>query len=222
MLNFKKRGRARPVALLTLLLSASLVALALSLTPAIAKQLVKIQPLAITDSLRIPAGTAIPVKYEKAAKILLTQEETFALSLTVTDSLKTADGQVLIADGSQIIGEIKPSSRGSQFFSQKIFLKQDKPQEESIDAISGVVDRLEKIIKGIDPAQIIKGAALGPSAAAVLASLTEDKPIDRGLLREGGLEVLAGWLLRGESVNLLSIDPQRDLQLTLRSDFTRK
>ncbi len=91
---------------------------------------------------------------------------------------------------------------------------------KGLDAISAVFTRLEKLIKGVNPDKIIQGAVLGKSAASVLASFTSDQPVSEGLLRGGGLEVLAGWLLRGESVELLSINPKEDLKLTLRSDFT--
>jgi len=223
MLNFQKHSRHRPVTLLTMLLSASFVVVSLSMTPAIARQFTPIRPIKqipLRNYQLIPAGTAIPVKYDQGEKILLTKEETFSLSLTVTDNIKNSQGQIIIPDGSQIIGEIKPDSQGSRFLSQKIFLKTSQPQEKSIDAISEVFTRLERLIKGVNPDKIIRGAVLGKSAASVLASFTSDQPISEGLLRGGGLEVLAGWLLRGESVELLSINPREDLKLTLRSDFS--
>ncbi|MEG3438594.1 hypothetical protein V0288_15790 [Pannus brasiliensis CCIBt3594] len=222
MLDFTKRGRAREVTLLTLLLSASIVTISLSYLPVLARQSLEIQSATRSTPSFIPAGTAIPVRYDRAEKILLTPEETYSLSLTVTESIKNALGKVIIPDGSQIIGEIKPSERGSRFFSQKIFLKEERPRSEPIDAISDAVNHLQKIIKGANPDRVIKGAALGESAAALLASLTDDRPIDRSLLRNGRWEVLAGWLLRGESLELVSIEPRRDLTLTLRSDFDRK
>jgi hypothetical protein len=221
MLNSTKRGRIRPVTLLALLLSASIAVISLSFLPGVAEPITTSPEPANGDRSFIPAGTSIPVKYDKAEKILLTPAETYALSLTVTDNIKNSAGRVIIPDGSQIVGEIKPSTRGSRFFSQKIFLPAAKPQEERFDAVSEVVDHLEKIIKGVNPDRIVRGAALGQSASVLLASLTDDRPIERALLRGGGWEVLAGWLLRGESVELLSIEPRRDLQLTLRSDFTR-
>ncbi|GCL49962.1 hypothetical protein NIES3804_15220 [Microcystis aeruginosa NIES-3804] len=223
MLYFQKQGLHHPLTLLTMLLSASFVVVSLCLTPAIARQFAPInpiKPIPLGNDRLIPAGTDIPVKYEQGKKILLTKQETFSLSLTVTDNIKNSQGQTIIPDGSQIIGEIKPDGQGSRFLSQKIFLKTRQPQEKSIDAISAVFTRLERIIKGVSPDKIIQGAVLGKSAASVLASFTSDQPVSEGLLRGGGLEVLAGWLLRGESVELLSINPKEDLKLTLRSDFT--
>jgi hypothetical protein len=221
MLDFTKRGRSRNVTLLTMLLSASIAVIWLSLLPVLARQTGAVLHPTSGDSRFIPAGTRIPVQYDRAEKILLTPEETYTLSLTVTDTVKNSLGNVIIPDGSQIVGEIKPSDRGSRFFSQKIFLKTQKPREEQIDAVSEVVNHLEKIIKGVNPDRIVRGAALGRSASVVLASLTDNRSVERGILRDGGWEVLAGWLLRGEAVELLSIDPRRDLQLTLRSDFGR-
>ena len=220
MLYFQKQGRHHPLTLLTMLLSASFVVVSLSLTPAIARQFAPIKPILLGNNQLIPAGTDIPVKYEQGKKILLTKQETFSLSLTVTDNIKNSQGQTIIPDGSQIIGEIKPDGQGSRFLSQKILLKTRQPQEKSIDAISAVFTRIERLIKGVNPDKIIQGAVLGKSAASVLASFTSDQPVSEGLLRGGGLEVLAGWLLRGESVELLSINPKEDLKLTLRSDFS--
>jgi hypothetical protein len=210
------------VTLLTRLLSASFVVVSLSLTPAIARQFApinSIKQIPLRNYQLIPAGTAIPVQYNQGEKILLTKEETFSLSLTVTDNIKNSQGQIIIPDGSQIVGEIKPDGQGSRFLSQKIFLKTPQTQEKSIDAISEVFTRLERIIKGANPDKIIQGAVLGKTAASILASFTSDQPISEGLLRGSGLEVLAGWLLRGESVELLSINTKEDLKLTLRSDF---
>jgi len=124
MLNFQKQGRHHPLILLTMLLSASFVVVSLSLTPAIARQFAPInpiKPIPLGNDRLIPAGTDIPVKYEQGEKILLTKQETFSLSLTVTDNIKNSQGQTIIPDGSQIIGEINPMVKVRVFYPKKSF-----------------------------------------------------------------------------------------------------
>lgn len=57
----------------------------------------------------IPAGTPIPVIYDKAEKILVTRTETVPLTLTVAENIRNAGGTVVIPKGSQIRGNYVPS-----------------------------------------------------------------------------------------------------------------
>ncbi|CDN16717.1 FOG: PKD repeat [Richelia intracellularis] len=54
------------------------------------------QPLAVI----IPEGTAIPVRSDKAEKILVTKDETAPLTLTVSQNVITDRGDILIPAGS--------------------------------------------------------------------------------------------------------------------------
>jgi hypothetical protein len=212
MYKLNNHSQGKNITLITLILSASLVGIFSVITPAQDRGI-------LSDALLIPAGTTIPVKYDKGNKILLTREETLSLTLTVADNIKNLQGVTIIPGGSKIIGEIKPQEKGSQFISEMVMIGDKEPKSQKFDAISEVITRIEKLIKGGNPERVIKGAVLGHYAQAVIASLRDNKPISSDFLRYGGLEALGGWLLRGESIDLVSIDPDRDLKLTLRSDF---
>jgi hypothetical protein len=75
-------------------------------------------PLAVT----IPQGTVIPVKYDKAEKILVTKDETAPLTLIVSQNVVTDTGTVIIPANSQVVGQLKPAKGGSQFVAEKLVL----------------------------------------------------------------------------------------------------
>lgn len=175
----------------------------------------------IKDELLLPAGTLIPVKYQSAKKILLTKEETMKLSLQVANNITNVDGKVIIPDGSEIVGEIKPSRSGSQFFSQKILLKLNNQTsvEKSLDAISQIINKIETLVSGINADQITQDAILSPMATKLIKAFREQSRSPGRILGVSDLEALSGWLLDSETLSLIAINPEQDLQLTLQSDL---
>lgn len=174
----------------------------------------------------LSAGTEIPIKYDQGTKILLTKDETLSLTVQVAENITNAQGKILIPNGSEIIGEIRPSGQGSQFFSHKLLIKcqNQTPLETSINAISQVISHVETLIKGINPDSLLKGAILGDMANKLLNSFrdTHQSETARGGLTAAELEVLGGWLLGAETLELVSINPAQDLNLTLQSDLVLK
>jgi len=67
----------------------------------------------------------------------------------------------------------------------------------------------------------LQGAVIGASAATLISGVTGDKKIRAGEVFGGaGLGALIGYAFRGQrSEELISIDPNRDLDITLRSDL---
>ena len=177
--------------------------------------------LARQDPADLTIGTKIPVRYERSPRILLTKEESFSLTLIVARDIQNKQGRVIIPHGSQIIGEIRPLSLGSRFFSQKLLIyNQNQPLKAySLDAVSPWINQVETLVKGINPDNLLKGATLGEAAMAVIAALKGEQPLNQEILQRAGLEALTGWLLSGERIELLSIVPERDLTLTLESEF---
>ncbi|OCQ93329.1 hypothetical protein BCD67_03550 [Oscillatoriales cyanobacterium USR001] len=166
---------------------------------------------------RIPAGTVIPVSYEKD-KIIVTPDETAPLTLTVAQDIRSSQGRVLIPAGSEIDGEIKPARRGSQFVAKELFLGRNKRYR--INAISKAITRTESIEKGANGSAIIKGAAVGAAAAAAIAGITGDKTIaTEEVLGGAGIGAIAGVLLGRKKVDVVVIRPEKDLELRLRSDL---
>jgi hypothetical protein len=172
------------------------------------------------DSIRIPAGSVIPVSYEKD-KIVITPDETSPLTLTVARDIR-AQGRVLIPAGSQIVGELRPVKRGNQVGTQFVATELiiSRRQRYRIDGNSGVITRTERVQKGAGTGSIASGAALGAAAAAALAGVTGDKAIaTEEVLGGAGVGALAGVLFGRRSVDVIVIRPERDLAVRLRSDI---
>ena len=163
----------------------------------------------------IPAGTAIPVRYDKAEKIILKPDETVPVTLTVTADVLTARGTVLIPKGSQIEGELQPASGGTQFVAKQVILADRKAP---IDASSNVVTRTETITRRSNP-RILEGAAIGGAAAAVLSEVLGKINVLE-VLGGAGVGALGSVLVRGhKKVDVVVLQPATDIDLRLRSDF---
>ncbi len=161
----------------------------------------------------IPNGFVIPVEYEEE-KILVTPEETVPITLLVAADIKDSRRNILIPYGSEIIGEIQPSDdeSGSFFRADEIVFPDGTTQ--SIDAVSEVVTRRETVKEGAKAGDILQGAAIGGAAAAVLSEIFGDIGALE-VLGGAGAGALAGVLLGKNEVELVSIDPNNDLDLTL-------
>ncbi|MBE9222748.1 S-layer homology domain-containing protein [Cyanobacterium stanieri LEGE 03274] len=169
---------------------------------------------------RITAGTQIPVTYE-AEKILLTQNETVPLTLVVRQDIVNGSGQVLIPRNSEIMGELRPSGNGTQFFAQTLQLSNGRMY--NIDASSQIITETESVSRGTDVGNLVKNAALGTAAAAAISGVTGDRTITTGELLIGtGAGVLATLIpqfLGRNRVDLLVIRPETNLNITFNRDF---
>ena len=164
----------------------------------------------------IPSGTEIPITYEKE-KIIVTPGETAPLKLKVAQDITTSGGTVLIPEGSVIEGDLKPADEGTQFVAKNLVIS-GRSTRTPIDATSNVITRRETIDKRSDP-KILQGAAIGGAAAAVLSEVLGRIDILE-VLGGAGLGALASVLIRNrEEVEVIVINPQEDLSLTLQSDF---
>lgn len=161
----------------------------------------------------IPKGFVIPVEYEEE-KILVTPEETVPITLLVAADIKDSRRNILIPYGSEITGEIQPSDdeSGSFFRADEIVFPDGTTQ--SIDAVSEVATRRETVKEGAKAGDILQGAAIGGAAAAVLSEIFGDIGALE-VLGGAGAGALAGVLLGKNEVELVSIDPNNDLDLTL-------
>lgn len=172
------------------------------------------QPVAVT----IPEGTVIPVKYDKAEKILVTKDETAPLTLTVAQNVVTDRGTLVIPAGSQVVGKLKPAQGGSQFVAEKLVLTNG--QEYQISATSEVINKTETIKKGTSAVAIVKNAALGAGAAAAVSAVTGDRAIaTEEVLGGAAIGGLVGLFFGKKSVDLIAIDPDTDLQMTVERNL---
>jgi S-layer homology domain len=171
-------------------------------------------PQAIT----IPSGTTIPVKYDQAERILVTKDETAPLTLTVAQNVVTSGGTILMPAGSTVVGELRPAAGGSQFYAKELVLSGGKRYD--ISATSEVITKTERIRKGINVGNVVKNAALGAAAAAAISAVTGDRVLaTEEILGGAGIGSLVGLFLGRKSVDLVAIDPDTDLRLTLTSNL---
>jgi len=171
------------------------------------------------NSASLPAGATVPVTYgEDADEILLLPDETLPLVLTVSQTLTNSQGQVVVPVGSEIIGELRPLGDGSQFVAQELVLTNG--QRIAINATSRTIVETKTIRKGIDIRDTIAGAVVGSGAATVIAEVTGDSQIDvLEVLAGTAVGTVGGILLGRDRVEVITIDPATDLNLTLNSDL---
>ena len=165
----------------------------------------------------VPRGFVIPVEYDEE-KILVTPQETIPVTLYVAANVKDNRRNTLIPYGSEIVGQIRPNSdeSGSFFVAEELIFPDGTSR--SIDAMSQVVTRKETIKKGANAGEILKGAAIGAAAATVLSEIFGDIEFLE-VLGGAGAGAIAGLLLGGNEVELVSIDPNNDLNLTLQTNL---
>lgn len=168
----------------------------------------------------VPAGITIPVEYDKE-KIIVKPDETASVTLTVAQSISSESGRVVIPAGSRIEGQLRPAEGGTRFVAEELIIKSgSRTQRLPIDATSEVITDTEVITEKTNP-DILKGAAIGAAAGAVLSEILGD--IDLGeVLAGAGVGALASTILGGrkeEEVEVIVVRPEQDLDLTLQEDL---
>ncbi|BAQ61311.1 hypothetical protein GM3708_1717 [Geminocystis sp. NIES-3708] len=164
-------------------------------------------------------GTMITTTLPSANKILVTPQETMAVTLVVRDNVRDSSNRIIIPSGSEIVGEIRPSGQGSRFVANTLILPNGN--QYPISATSAVVTTTEVVSAGKNNNTIWQGALAGAAAGTLISAITGDKAIaTEEVLGGAGLGALAGLLLRGDrNQELISINPERDLNLTLTSNL---
>ena len=103
---------------------------------------------------------------------------------------------------------------GSQFVAEKLVLTTG--QEYRVNATSEVITNTETIRKGTSYSAIIRNSALGAGAAAAVSAVTRDRKIAVGEVLSGaGIGALVGLFFGKRKVDLIAIDPNTDLQMTI-------
>ena len=169
-----------------------------------------------STQITIPSGTTIPVRYSKAEKIVVSPKETMAVTLTVASNIINRSGTILIPAGSTIEGELQPAGNGSQFVARTLITNN---RRQSIDATSQVISQTS-VNRSSKVGNILKGAAVGAAASAALGALTGDRAIaTEEILLGTGAGALGGALLRNKKADVVVIEADTDLALTLQSNL---
>ncbi|MDJ0717986.1 MAG: hypothetical protein QNJ54_27815 [Prochloraceae cyanobacterium] len=179
----------------------------------------------------IPAGTEIPVEFNKE-KIVLATNESVGVTLKVAANIRNRDREILIPYGSQIVGRILPAEGGSRFVAEKLVIRGDPKgirvaaREYRFPASSQVVSRVETINEGAEALDILKGAVAGAGAATIIAGVTGNRRIEAlEVLGGGALGALLGWVIPesntplSDTKDVVIIYPNTDLALTLQQDL---
>lgn len=219
MLNLKswKTGTAT---LLALTVTSSAIVPLFTTAPAFAQSR---YPRTESYSRYVAAGTSIRVRYDKD-KVLLMPDEKVPLTLTVAQDVLGNDGRIVIPEGSEIKGELRPAYRGTQFVAKELALYRNGRDRQSnpyyINANSNVVTRTEEVSKS-NTRSILTGTAVGAGAAAAIAAITGDRSIEaQEVLGGAGLGAVGGWLLnRNKKATMVAVYPEQDLTLRLRSEL---
>lgn len=177
---------------------------------------------------RLPTGTQIPVQYNQAERIIIKPDETAEVSLIVADDVRSpSTNRVVIPENSVITGELRPTDNGTQFVSESIVFPgtdtEDDEEDLTINATSDEITDTQIITEDSDP-DILRGAIVGGAAAAVLSEIFGSIDILE-VLGGAGVGVLAEILINqgnDDEVEVIIIEPETDLDLTLESDFVRE
>lgn len=215
------RWQSKAALVLALGMTSSAIAPIVISTEAIAKSQPHESKLLISQSASevVPSGTRIPVTFDKE-KIIVKPDETAKAKLIVAEDITSDTGRVVIPQGSEINGELRPADDGTQYVAKEVMIKRrNRDQRFPIKATSQVITRTETINQKTSR-DVLKGAAIGAAAGAVLSEIFGD--IDLGeVLAGAGVGALATVLQgkREKEVEVVVVDPERDLDLTLEEDL---
>lgn len=211
--------KSRTAALMALAITTSVAAPVFTTDPVSAQLFPSSRNGSSTNSriITIPTGTTIPVRYDRAEKIVVSPEERLPVTLTVASNIVNRSGTVLIPAGSTIEGELQPAEGGSQFVARELVTYN---RRQPINATSRVIGQTS-VGRGSKTSTIIKGAVVGAAAAAALGALTGDRAIaTEEILLGTGAGALGGVLLgNNNKADVVVIEPDTDLDITLRSSL---
>jgi hypothetical protein len=166
----------------------------------------------------IPRGDRLRVKFlddkrEEKEKVLVGTNERLPVTLTIARDLAMYQGRYLIPEGTKIEGEFKPVDGGTQFVAKKLVFKDGTSAD--LFASSNVVARVETIRRGVNTDSLLKGAAIGSGAAAIISGVTGNKRITLGKVLIGTAAGTLGGLLLGRRNDQVYSVSVRDLDLRL-------
>ncbi|MEM9924860.1 MAG: conjugal transfer protein TrbI [Cyanobacteria bacterium P01_D01_bin.50] len=211
------RWKSGTAAFLALSITTAAAAPMLVSTPATAQAIFGQQSRGIS----IPSGVTLPVTFEKD-KVVVTPDETSDLTLKIASDIIDSDRNVLIPRNSELVGRLEPATfdgeKGSRFVARQLVFPDGRKQ--NIDATSAVVTNKETIKRGSSTGKILTDAAVGSAAASLIALLTGNNKIETlEPIAGAAAGALASIFLRRKQVEVVVIEPETDLDVTLRSNL---
>jgi hypothetical protein len=191
---------------------------------------------------KIPKGTVINVDYKVSEKVVVFPGQTQSLTLTVAKDIKNSKGEILIPKNSQIEGEIVPryngsSLLGSQFVAQRLIVGNQSYSNLNATSLlltgqqsrGGVLGGLQRTVGDAalnTAAQVLLGRVTGQVGGSVGDILNQAGNAGDILSQVGSARDILNGVLTGRGSNQqqqqngqISINPAKDLQLTVGTDF---
>lgn len=187
--------------------------------PAVFKtaQLFPSQGTTTTGRVVIPIGTRLPTNYTQAEKIVVAPGERLPVTLTVESNIVDRNRNRLIPAGSKIEGEFQPVGQtATRYVANTLVLPNGT--RLSLNAESDEISRTEEIRRGVSTDAVLKGAAIGSAAAAIISGVTGRRTITLGKVLIGtGAGALGGLIFGRNSAKVISVNPRTDLALRLNT-----
>lgn len=170
------------------------------------------------SSVKIPAGTQIPLRYEGTQ--IAIGSEPIPVTLRVAQNIVDAQGRVLIPVGSSVAGQIQPVQGGARFIARELtFPIQPTPPAIPMSAAS---DPFNTTIRsgGNATTNILIGTGVGAGAGAGIAAVTGDRQIQawEPLVGAAAGAILGAFSPRN-STQTLVLNQNTDLIVTLDADL---
>jgi hypothetical protein len=169
----------------------------------------------------IPAGRSLPATYTQAEKIVVAPGERLPITLTINNNIRASNfnRSLLIPAGTKVEGEFQPVDQtGTRFVAKNLVFPNNT--RVAFNAESDVITRTEEIRRGVSTDALLKGAAIGSGAAAIISGITGNRRITLGKVLIGtGAGALGGLVFGRNRAQVLSVDPKTDLSLRLNDSL---
>jgi hypothetical protein len=169
----------------------------------------------------IPAGRSLPAAYTQAEKIVVAPGERLPITLTINNNIRASNfnRSLLIPAGTKVEGEFQPVDQtGTRFVAKNLVFPNNT--RVAFNAESDVITRTEEIRRGVSTDALLKGAAIGSGAAAIISGITGNRRITLGKVLIGtGAGALGGLVFGRNRAQVLSVDPKTDLSLRLNDSL---
>jgi hypothetical protein len=202
-----------------------------------------------TSEYRVSQGTTINVGYRVSDKVTVSPGETKPITLIVAQDIRNSQGEILIPKDSQIEGQIVPRYNGSSFLGAQFVAQRLIVGNQSYNDLNATSSLLttQQTTGGLGGLQRTVGdAAINAAAQVLLGRVTGQGGGVGNILGQGGsigdildqvgsigdilgqsgsVGGILGSVVTGRGSNQqqqnsqIIIDPEKDLQLTLGSDF---